>query len=359
MKPRTESTPDPSPRRIGLAVGIALTLAACGGGATPAGVSPTAAAPSGPPVNASSSGPAPVGASPSPSAAPSRSSLPALTLVWEASGPSQPDPCCQTWWPAIDPKTGNVWVANSFANEYWIFKPDGTFAGRWGKPGKGEGEFDFSAHRTQRQATGAIAFAPDGSFYVADNGNRRIQQFAADRTFVRQWGGIGADDGRFAEPFSIATDGKTVFVGDDDRGDVQMFDPDGTFVGKFSAGIFIAIATDGSVYSSGPESSRKIDRFSRTGARIATIDVGMAGGFPVGLALDRRGHLFANVQAVSNPHPPLALVEFDPDGHQVNAWATGGETAVVAPKGDAIYLANFSTDGWPKASLRKYALPQG
>jgi DNA-binding beta-propeller fold protein YncE len=164
--------------------------------------------------------------SPSPSAA----APPALKLLWESSGPTQPTPCCQTWWPAIEPKTGNIWVANSFGNEFWIFKPDGKFVEAWGTPGKGDGEFDFAAHRSPPQATGAIAFAPDGTFFVTDDGNRRVQKFTADWKYLTQWGGFGAGDGKFAEPFGIATDGTMVYVADDDRGDIQAFDAKGTYV---------------------------------------------------------------------------------------------------------------------------------
>ncbi|TMB48432.1 MAG: hypothetical protein E6J50_10040 [Chloroflexi bacterium] len=187
---------------------------------------------------------------------PTASPLAGLKLLWEKSGPTQPTPCCQTWWPAIDPKTGDIWVADSFANQYWIFAPDGRYLESWGTPGRAPGQLDLNTHRQEPQAAGGIAFAPDGTFYVADVGNHRVQKFDAERRFVDQWGRFGSGDGQFVQPFGIVTDGKTVYVADDDRGDVQAFDTSGTFLRKFGtitteAGIFIALDTAGFLYRSG------------------------------------------------------------------------------------------------------------
>ena len=35
-----------------------------------------------------------------------------------------------------------------------------------------------------------VAVAPDGTVYVADWGNHRIQRFSADGTFLSTWGGV-------------------------------------------------------------------------------------------------------------------------------------------------------------------------
>ena len=47
------------------------------------------------------------------------------------------------------------------------------------------------------------AAANFGGFYVADSGNRRIEQFAADRSFVREWGGFGSEPGKFVMPATV------------------------------------------------------------------------------------------------------------------------------------------------------------
>jgi outer membrane protein assembly factor BamB/class 3 adenylate cyclase len=308
---------------------------------------PPAALGSGSPITASPSSTS--GSTPSSTPSP----LAALKLLWEQSGPAQPTPCCQTWWPAIDPKTGDVWVADSFADQYWIFSPEGKYLESWGTPGSGPGEFDFDSHRLNPQAVGAIAFAPDGSFYVADVGNRRVEKFDAGRRFVKAWGSFGAGDGQFAEPFGIATDGKTVYVGDDDRGDIQAFDLGGRFLRKFGSGIFLALGPAGNVFAS---SHATITDYDQAGTVVARFDVA-AGGDVAGLAVDGEGHVYANIQSTVRPNAPLGLIEVDATGKQIRGWSTGGETIALDPSGQAVYLANFSTTGWPTASLRKYALP--
>ena len=151
-----------------------------------------------------------------------------LTPLWTASGPAAPQP--KTWGPAIDPATGDIWVAVPYDSTYWIFGPDGTYKESWGTHGTGPGQFAFLTIDPNPSPFGSIAFAPDGSFFVADVGNFRVQAFDKDRNFVRQWGTFGTDDGQFTRNWSIATDGTTVYVGDDGRLDSQAFDTDGTYL---------------------------------------------------------------------------------------------------------------------------------
>ena len=60
--------------------------------------------------------------------------------------------------------------------------------GVWGSTGSGPGQFDFVTADQHPSPFGTVAFAPDGSFYVADIGNFRVQAFDKDRDFVREWG---------------------------------------------------------------------------------------------------------------------------------------------------------------------------
>jgi predicted membrane-bound mannosyltransferase/DNA-binding beta-propeller fold protein YncE len=95
-----------------------------------------------------------------------------------------------------------------------------------GGPGQGEGQFD---------APRAIAFAPDGSFYVTDSRNHRIQHFNADGTFLNAWGGFAdsslspSPTGVFNEPWGVAVapDG-SVYVTDTWNHRVQKFTSNGT-----------------------------------------------------------------------------------------------------------------------------------
>jgi hypothetical protein len=334
----------PRPARALLALAVmALAVTACGGSSasTPADGSATSTAPT-----ASTAASA---AAPTPTAVPSASPSPlaALTLLWQNGGPNPLK--ANTYWPAIDPLTGNVWVASSFDNQYWIFSADGKFLEAWGAPGKGPGQFQLTTNDPKPDAVGAIAFAPDGSFYVVDNGNYRVEKFDKTRHFVKMWGSFGTGEGQFANPKGIATDGKTVYVADDPRFDIQAFDTDGGFLRSFPFPfVLFSRAPVGHLFVADPTGLLELDG---TGKQIHHFDLGYAalGGSAAQTAVDKAGHIFVELQ---NDSGPVGLVELDSDGRILNEWASGGETMALAPDGKAVYIASY---GWD--FIRKYALP--
>ena len=51
-----------------------------------------------------------------------------------------------------------------------------------------EGEFEWPE---------GISVAPDGSVYVVDTGNDRIQKFDSYGNFITKWGGSSTEDGEY------------------------------------------------------------------------------------------------------------------------------------------------------------------
>jgi NHL repeat len=340
-----------SARPLCLTIAAVFLVAACGG----ATGTPT---PSAAPSTAASLAPtkAPPTAKPAPTPAPTP--LPALTLLWQAGGPKPIKG--STWAPAIDPLTGNVWVAVGFDSVFWIISPDGKYLESWGTPGKGDGQFDFSDHQPTADGFGAIAFAPDGTIFVSDVGNHRVQKFTKDRKFVKAWGSFGSGDGQFAQALEIVTDGKTVYVGDGTRGDIQAFDMDGTFLRSFGAsggnGVFLALDDPGNVYATNPGQGKpfSIEKFDSSGALLNTYSMAFGHGDPVGLSVAPSGHIFVTFNTKQGN--PLTTYELDPDGKPIRGWSTAGESLLLAPDAKSLYMAySNGPAGW--AYIQKFALP--
>jgi len=80
-------------------------------------------------------------------------------------------------------------ITTNIAVSGWVYE------GQWGSYGTGDGQFN--------KPTG-IAIASDGSAYVVDMSNNRIQYFTPTGTFIGKWGSQGSGDGQFIYPSGIA-----------------------------------------------------------------------------------------------------------------------------------------------------------
>ncbi len=127
-------------------------------------------------------------------------------------------------------RAGNIYVADGIGNNNRIakFDKDGRFISHWGSTGKGPGQF---------AGVKALAIDAQGNVYAADQGNQRIQVFAADGTFKSEFAGVG-------KPIAMCvTRGATQYLyishaGDEDGMEdaaIYKVQLDGKVVGKFGA----------------------------------------------------------------------------------------------------------------------------
>ena len=175
----------------------------------------------------------------------------------------------------------------------------------------------FSNDQYQFNAPRDIAFAPDGTLYVADSGNHRILHLDQEGNLLHEWGGFGASDyannimaepGTFNEPWGldVGPDG-SVYVADTWNNRIQKFTAEGEFVtmwGQFGAAESryhfwgprgIAVDQQGRVFVT-DTGNKRVVIFDSDG-----IDLAMVGGAglgvgqfdePVGIEVDDRGRVY-------------------------------------------------------------------
>ncbi|MEN8172267.1 MAG: flippase activity-associated protein Agl23 [Chloroflexota bacterium] len=174
-----------------------------------------------------------------------------------------------------------------------------------GKPGSSSGEFNMPRD---------LAFAPDGSIYVADTGNHRVQHLSPDGDTLEIWGSFAdsavgsAPGGTFYEPWGIAVGPEgNVYVTDTWNHRVQKFSAEGDFItqwGSFgqaetSTAFWgprdIVVDSDGRVYIT-DTGNKRIAVFDSDGVFITEFgEAGMLEGQfdePVGLAVDADGKVY-------------------------------------------------------------------
>jgi DNA-binding beta-propeller fold protein YncE len=189
---------------------------------------------------------------------------------------------------AVD-SAGNIYVADTWNHRIQKFDKDGKFLIAWGgfinladaaASGAPENDSKFYGPR-------GIAIGPDGNVYVTDTGNKRVSIFTPEGTFVRQISsGVTSTlaaqlyaydkDGEMNEPIGIAVDKDgTVYVADTHNYRIQKFDKDGKFVslwtmptGSWDPGPyvepFMALDGAGNLYTTAP-TSKSVIKFSPSG----------------------------------------------------------------------------------------------
>ena len=128
----------------------------------------------------------------------------------------------------------------------------GAFIKSVGHRGSEPGEFNLALQ---------IATAPDGTIYVVDGGNFRVQAFTPDGQFIKKIGAVGVKSGQFSRPKGIAVDGEgNFYVIDTGFGNFQIFNKEGQLLlfigtrgsyggpGEYMLPAGIAVDEDGRVY---------------------------------------------------------------------------------------------------------------
>lgn len=270
--------------------------------------------------------------SPTPFATPTPTPNPGVplpaTFLWAADGGS--DRLNGVRVLAAD-AAGNVYVQDVGNHRIVKFDSTGQVVTRWGSSGRGPGQFRF-VETAGGGWPGAIAIAPDGTVYVADESGR-VQHFDANGTFLREWGGGVGAPGRIAGPGGMAIDSTgRIYIADALMDQVKAFDRDGTLVaawgqkgkgpGEFDRPLAVAIAPDGSIYV-GDAFNDRVQHFDSAGRYLNEF-----GGFGYGpgqfrvvggIAVDTEGTIY-----VADNRGGHRIEKFDQTGQYLGEWGGQG-----------------------------------
>jgi len=133
------------------------------------------------------------------------------------TGPAPAGTFNEPWGLSLGPD-GSVYVADTWNHRIQKFSPDGQFITTWGY-GISQSEDPFGFYGPRDVAVNSL-----GEVFVTDTGNKRIVVFDADGNFIAQFGGTGLAPGQFDEPVGLAIDAQNrIYVADTWNQRVQVF----------------------------------------------------------------------------------------------------------------------------------------
>jgi PKD repeat protein len=126
---------------------------------------------------------------------------------------------------------GTIYVTELFNFRVQAFTKEGIFIRKWGASGEGDGQF---------KSPSGIAVDASGNVYVADANNNRIQKFTSGGEHLASWGEEGKENGQFKTPQGVTVNDEGIlFVADTGNHRIQLFDSNGTFLAKWGRSGFI------------------------------------------------------------------------------------------------------------------------
>lgn len=231
---------------------------------------------------------------------------------------------------------GTLYVADSRNHRIQHFTPDGQLLNTFGTFGDlNSGQAPLG---TFNEPWG-VAVGPDGSVYVTDTWNHRVQKFSKDGRPLTAWGVFGLADtpGALYGPRGITVDAKgRVFVADTGNKRIVLYDSTGSILGAFGDAGFqpgqfnepvdVKLDSNGNVYVTDTWNQR-VQVFSPLEDDVTYIPVLQ---WPVRgwknqnldnkpyIAISRDGKVF-----LTDPEG-YRVIQFDSNGEFVRLWGTFG-----------------------------------
>ena len=239
-------------------------------------------------------------------------------LKWGERGIDAPGEFSNPKYVAVD-SNGSVYVTDLGNKRVQKFNGDGEFLTEWGNSGSLPGEFNAPA--------GIAVYGEN--VYVVDRQLHRVQQFDLDGGFVNEWGMHGSGDGEFLLPNGIDTGiNGSVYVVDTGNQRIQVFTPDGKYVSEFgSSGTQddkflnpVGISVDnGTVYVT-DAGNNAVKKFKTDGTFVKNYDSSTGGLVmgPYGIQSDGVGNMYIADYRNSR------IIYLGQDGLAITTWGEGG-----------------------------------
>ncbi len=159
---------------------------------------------------------------------------------------------------------GSVFVADTWNHRIQKFTTDGQFVNMWGYFGQGDTPFSIWGPRD-------IAIDSNGHLFVTDTGNKRIVIYDGDGNYISQFGSVGLEPGQFDEPVGVAVDKDgVVYIADSWNQRIQVMTQDTTgnyvplnnweVVAWYGQSLdnkpFLAVDDNGNLFTTDPEGYR-------------------------------------------------------------------------------------------------------
>jgi len=226
---------------------------------------------------------------------------------------------------------GSIYITDSKNNRIVHLSPEGDWLQAWGT--FADAALGSAPGGTFYEPWG-IAVGPDGSVYVADTWNHRIQKFSPEGNFVTMWGIFGQAESpdAFWGPRGLAVDAQgNVFVTDTGNKRVVIFDANGEYIsqfgtagleqGQFDEPVGLDVDPAGNVYVADTWNQR-IQVFANNGSYNFSYKTSWDVYAWFGEALDNKPFLSLDINGNVFLVDPLAnrLIQFDAQGNFVRGW---------------------------------------
>lgn len=236
---------------------------------------------------------------------------------------------------AVSDDDGSIYVSDLGNKRIQKFSSGGLYITQWGSSGNLDGQFHYPS---------GIALS-ENAVFVADHNLNRIQKFTLDGEFILEWGTRGNSNGQFLLPNGVAVHNGTVYVVDTGNHRIQTFNTDGEFISSFGSsgfgdgqfitpiGIDIDDTDDGYVYVT-DRGGHSIEKFNINGTFVDSFSFNAYDYTftPEAIAVDPSGKMFvvnsANDRILHLSDSNLRLALVDQLGPYPDSFGTVTDIAI-------------------------------